>query len=104
MTVVTTTVVTVKPGRFEEYVEKMARQSKAIVEKYGGRNVRLLAGLVAGEATGTLVISSEADDFAAAGAVIEKNLSDPDTQRRMSLEDDSPIASYQISQWIEIPL
>jgi hypothetical protein len=104
MTVETTTVVTLKPGRFEDYIQKMARPSKAIVEKYGGRNVRLLAGLVGGEATGTLVISTEADGFAAAGAVMDKNLSDPDTQKRMALGEDSPIASYQVSQWIEIPL
>jgi hypothetical protein len=104
MAVVTTTVVTVKPGRFEEYVEKMARPSKAITERNGGRNVRLLAGVVAGEATGALVITNEADDFAAAGATIDKSLADPDTQTRMSLGDDNPIASYQVSQWIEIPL
>jgi hypothetical protein len=104
MSVVTATTVQVKPGRFQDYIEKMARPSKAIVEKCGGRNVRLLAGLVGGEVTGTLVISTEADDFAAAGAVMDKNLSDPDTQKRMALGNDSPIASYQVSQWIEIPL
>jgi hypothetical protein len=103
MTVVTT-IIEVKPDRFQDYIEKMARPSKALVEKYGGKNVRLLAGLVAGEATGTLVIINEADDFAAAGAVMDKNLSDPDTQKRMALGGDNPIASCQISQWIEIPL
>jgi hypothetical protein len=104
MTVVTTAVTTLKPGRFEDYVEKVARPAKAVDEKIGIKNVRLLAGLVAGEATGTLVWVQEADDFAAAGAQTDRAMADPVIQKLMALGNDSPIAGYQISQWIEIPL
>jgi hypothetical protein len=35
---------------------------------------------------------------------MDKSMADPQIQKFMSLGDDSPIASFQISQWIEIPL
>ena len=46
MAVVFVTTLTVKPDRFEEYLEENARKAKALVEKHGGRNSRLLAALV----------------------------------------------------------
>ena len=51
MAVVFVTTLTVKPDRFEEYLEENARKAKALVAKHGGRNCRLLAALVAGEQT-----------------------------------------------------
>jgi hypothetical protein len=103
MAVVTSAIITVKPDRFEEYLE-VARRAKAIVEKAGGKNVRLLAGLVAGQATGTLVFIDEADNFAAAGAVMDKTLADPEIQKMLSTGTDSPMANFQTSMFVDVPL
>jgi hypothetical protein len=102
--VVTASVVALKPGRFQDYVDEVARPAKAASEKAGVKNHRLLAGLVAGEQTGMVVISTEADDFASAGAASDKAFADPVIRKAMSLGDDSPMAGYQISQWVEVPL
>jgi len=68
MAVVSVTTATVKPDRFEDELEEV-RKVKAIFEKCGAQNIRLLAALVAGEQTGSLAFTYEADDFAAWGAV-----------------------------------
>jgi hypothetical protein len=103
MAVVTVATVTVKPDQFEEFVEN-ARKGKAINEKHGAKNVRLLAGLVAGEATGSFAYILEADDFAAFGAVLDKILADPEMRPIMSTGSTSPTASYQTTLWVDVPL
>jgi hypothetical protein len=97
-------VTTLKPGRFQDYVDNVARPAKAASEKAGVKNYRLLAGLVAGEQTGMLVISTEADDFASAGAASDKAFADPVIRKAMALGDDSPMTGYQISQWLVVPV
>ena len=77
MAVVSVTTLMVKPDRLEDFLDT-ARKSKAILEKHGGRNIRLLAALVAGEATGSFVTTCESDDFAASGALLDKFLADPE--------------------------
>jgi hypothetical protein len=104
VTVLTTSVVTLKPGRFQDYVDNIAKPTKAAAEKTGAKNYRLLAGVMAGEQTGMLVISIEADDFASAGAAAGKAFADPVIQKAMALGDDSPMAGYQNSQWLVVPL
>ena len=104
MAVVTVATITLKPDRYEEYVEKVARPAKAISEKAGAKNVRLLAGLVAGEATGSLAFISEADDYAAAGALMQKTMADPEIRAMMSTGTASPLASFQVTQWVDVPL
>ena len=96
---------TVKPDGYEAYVE-VARKSKAIIERCGGKNIRLLAALVAGEATGSLVFIFEADDLAAYGAVGDKFVADPAGQALAASANTSgsPIASQQQTAWVDIPL
>jgi hypothetical protein len=103
MAVVTSAIITVKLDRFEESLD-VARKDKAIVEKAGGKNLRPLAGLVAGQATGTLVFIDEADDFAAAGVVMDKTLADREIQKMPSTGTDSPMANFQTSMFVDVPL
>ncbi len=104
MAVVNVTTVTVKPDRYEEYLEQTARKAKALIEKHGGKNCRLLAALVAGEATGSLAFTFEADDFAAWGAVGDKFMADPEGVSMFSTGTASPIAALQITAWVDVPL
>jgi hypothetical protein len=105
MAVVFVSTETVKPDRYDDFLT-MVRQVKAIVERCGGKSVRLLAGLVAGEATGTMTFNVEADDFGAMGAVTDRILSDPEGQVFMaSLNTSShPGTGGQGSYWVDVPL
>jgi hypothetical protein len=105
MAVVTVVTLTVKPDRFADAVESV-RKSKAIIERGGGRDFRLLAALVAGEATGSVVVSFEADDFAAYGSIQDKFLADPEGVALISATNTSegPIAGYQQTLWVDVPL
>jgi hypothetical protein len=103
MTVISTSIVQVKPDRFEEWLDQI-RRAKPILEGYGAKNVRVLVGLVAGQQTGTIVVALEADDFAAAGAVQDKAIANPEVREMMRVGDASPISGYQTSQFLDVPL
>ena len=104
MAVVSVATLTVKPDRYQDYVDQVARKAKAIIEKSGGKNTRLLAALVAGEQTGTLAYMWEADDFADVGTVTDKFMAEPDFQTLMLTGSASPVASYQVTMWVDVPL
>ena len=105
MAVVSATTLTVKPDRYEDLVGD-CRKTKTIMEKNGAQNVRLLAGLVSGEATGSLVFTYEADDFGAAGAMLDKFLADPEGLELMRSTNAATgaTAGFQSSMWVEVPL
>jgi hypothetical protein len=105
MAVVQVVTFTVKPDRYEDFLAN-ARTSKALLERHGGKNVRFLAALVAGEATGSFVTTCEADDFATYGSVMDKFLADPDVQAFMATVSTSanPTGPYQQSLWVDVPL
>jgi len=96
---------TVKPDRYEDFVA-LTRRSKELLERCGAKNVRLLAGITAGEASGTLALSSEYDDFTDAGRTLDKFLGDAEGRALMAESNSTsgPTASWQGSTWIEVPL
>jgi hypothetical protein len=105
MAVVSVTTLTSKPDRYEDLLADI-RKAKAILEKSGARNVRLLAALTAGEATGSLASTFEVDDFAAQGAVMDKFLADAEGLAliQQSNTTASPIAGFQSTIWVDVPL
>jgi hypothetical protein len=46
----------------------------------------------------------EYDDFAAAGAMMDKSFADPDIQKALALGEGNPMAGWQTSQFIDVPL
>jgi hypothetical protein len=103
MAVVSTTTVQVKPDRFQEWLDQM-RKAKAIMDKTGANNIRVLVGLVAGQTTGTILVTSETDDFAGAGTVMDKSFADPEIQKILTLGDAGPMAGFQTSLFVDVPL
>ena len=105
MAVVNVTTFTAKPDRFEDAIAD-ARKTKALLEKHGGKNVRVLAGLVAGEATGSLAFIWEADDFAGYGAVQDKFFADPEGMAMVQSTGTSasPVPGFQGTLWVDVPL
>jgi hypothetical protein len=100
---VATGTIQVKPDRWEEFVEQM-RRATPLLEGCGAKNVRWLAGLVAGRQTGTVVVTDEFDDFGAWGAYLDKVLADPQMQELMSTGDDSPMSGFQTRLFVDVPL
>jgi hypothetical protein len=103
MVVVTTTILQVKPDRFQEWLD-MTRKIKPMMEKAGAKNIRVLVGLLAGQQTGTVVFTSEAHDFAGAGSMLDQAFADPEIQKILALGEGSPIAGSESSQFIDVPL
>lgn len=105
MAVVSVTTVTVKPDRYDDFLE-MTRKVNAILQKCGAKNIRLLAALTAGEASGSLTTTFEADDFAAQGAIVDKFLADPEGFAIMTATNTTagPTVGFQSSIWVDVPL
>jgi len=66
---------TIKPDRFEDFLAT-TKKSKSILEKCGAKNVRLIVGM-SGQSSGSFVLTSEANDHAASGAILDKFLPTP---------------------------
>jgi hypothetical protein len=105
MAVVQVVTFMVKPDRYEGFLDN-ARKSKALLERHGGKNVRFLAGLVAGEATGSFAMTAESDDFASYGSMMDKFFADPDVQAFMATVSTStnPTGPYQTSLYVDVPV
>ena len=103
MAIMSVTVITVKPGRYEEFV-KGAAEAEALLVKCGAKNPRLIVGLAAGEASGSFVSTWEADDFTAFGKVTDAFFAGGGEAVMMaSSAEDSPIAMWQSSTYVDIP-
>jgi hypothetical protein len=103
MGVVSATTLMVRPGRFEDFLPD-ARKGKALLEKYGAKNLRLMTAVVAGEATGSVILTYEVDDLTSFGAVFDKSLADPEVVELMTITDASSISGSQTTVWVDIPL
>ena len=86
----------------------MARKFKAIFDGYGGVNCRLLSAVVGGEATGTVAFTTEVDDWAAFGVLMQKLYSDPEAMALISssTSGDGPAVDgrAQVALWVDVPL
>lgn len=104
MTVLSVTALTIKPDRYEDFLAT-TKKSKTILEKCGAKNVRLIVSM-SGQSSGSFVLTAEADDHAASGAILDKFLADSEGLALMmeSGTEGGPMASWQTSTWVEIPL
>ncbi len=65
-----------------------------------------MAALTAGQASGSLAMSWEADDFGSQGAVLDKFLADPQGLALMTAVNTTagPTGGFQSSIWVDVPL
>ncbi len=105
MAVVSVTNTTIRPGTYEAFLDT-SRKAKAILERCGAKNFRVLGTLVAGEATASFATTWEADDHASYGAVMDKFLADAEGLALLTdaTGPDGPTASFQGSLWSDIPM
>ena len=99
MTVIVASTLTLKPGAYPAFLEQHGN-AKAMLERLGASNVRLM-GSIGGGPGGGLVVSMEFDDYASHGKFTDAMLADPDGVAMLSAvgTDESPIVSYQQTVW-----
>jgi hypothetical protein len=103
MAITSVTVLAVKPGRFEDFM-KQQNEAEALLERCGAKNLRLMVGLTAGEASGSIVSTFEADDFSAHGKVLDAFFAGGGVEIMQAIGgDDSPIESWQSSTYVDVP-
>src|SRR5690349_14608889 len=103
MAVMSVTILQVKPGRYDDYLAVTARADK-MLEKAGAKNIRLIVGLTAGEASGSMVPTWEADDFTSHGKVTDAFFANGGAELLAELGGaDSPILGWQSSTYVDVP-
>jgi hypothetical protein len=103
MAVLNVTVLTVKPGRMDDYLESTSR-AEALLEKAGAKNQRLMATLTAGPESGTVISTWEADSFAEQGQVTDAFFANGGAELMEEISGaDSPVATWANSILVDIP-
>ncbi len=101
MTVVNTTTLTFTAGGWDKLVEDVTK-SKAILERHGAKNVRLLVPVSGPMGAGTAVTTLEADTHADMGKIMDAIFADPDMIAMMMSTEGA--TSWTASTFIDIPL
>ena len=100
MTVVQATTIHPRPGVEWGDVQKQIKKGCDLARKHGAENVTVLATVIGGPATNTIVLLSTAEDWAKYGKVQQAFLNDPKTQA--VLQEAGQIATWEtyVSQTI----
>jgi hypothetical protein len=77
------------------------KKAKAIMERHGAKNVRLLAPVAGAEPSGTMHQTFEADDMASLGKITDALFADPEI---LAMMQNGSAASWTTSILGEIPL
>lgn len=101
MTVGSTTVSTVAPGRINDVIADIERY-KAVLARHGAKNIRNM--LMMSSTPLRMVTSYEADDQATLGKIADDLLADPELQELMnaSYGPGGSSTSYVTETWMEI--
>ena len=105
MAVLSTTVIRVKPGRWNDFL-KLMRTTNRVLNTAGAKSFRLLSAIAAGPASGTVVIVWEADDWEDYGRVSQRFFDDPAGIELLmqSTTPEGPTQSWQNSIYIDVPI
>lgn len=103
MAVINVTTLQVKPGHLDHLFEEL-RRTQGTLEAHGAKNFRVLGALVAGETSGTVAVTWEADDMAALGAVWQEFLTDPHGRAAVvgTLAENTDILSWHDAIFIDV--
>jgi hypothetical protein len=103
MAVMSVAILSVKPGRYDDFL-KLQSRSEGLLEKAGAKHQRLVVGLTAGEASGSMVSTFETDDFTDFGRVLDKFFAEGGAELMMEIgAADSPIATWQAATYVDVP-
>ena len=102
MAVLSVTAMTIKPGRWSDFLAGQPATDE-ILTRAGAKNLRLIAAMSAGEASGSVVATWEADDWEAFGKVTNNffNHGGAEVMEGVGAVD-SPVASWQTSTYMDV--
>ena len=100
MAVISVSAITVAPDRWDEFMAD-SKKAHVIMEKYGAKNVRILAEVAGATPSGTVYSTFEADDLAALGKVLDLIYADPDI---LAMMQSGAAASWTSSILAEVPV
>jgi hypothetical protein len=105
MTIISSVIGRVVPGRYEEFVAQGLEVSK-MYERLGAQEIRLGAAMAAGEASNTWVFSAEFDDGESYGAFTDAAATDGEFQSFLLRlrSPDNPAVVEQLSLAVEVDL
>jgi hypothetical protein len=105
MTVISTFVGQLKPGRLDDALE-MSRKAAKPLERLGAHNVRVLRGLASADTYGDIVFTIEFDSNEAWGEFYDRMMADDELISILAQADgaDSPYAHQGVVVGSEIPL
>jgi hypothetical protein len=101
MTVGSSTISTIKPGRAADAIA-LTKKWEQFLGGHGAKNVRSL--LLMSTSPMQVVLTWEAENNAASGALADKIMADPAFQPLMHEvnAEDSPVSSSMTSNWVEV--
>lgn len=101
MTVGSSTVTTIKPGRATDAIADSKKYGE-IMTRHGAKNVRTL--LLMNSTPMRIVLSYEAENQAALGEIGDKVLADPELQKAMveTFGENGTSGGYITDTWIEV--
>ena len=105
MAVLSTTVIRVKPGRWNDFL-KLMRTTNGVLTTAGAKSFRLVSAIAAGPVSGTVVFVWEADDWEDYGRVSQRFFDDPAGIELLmrSTTPEGPTQSWANSVYVDLPI
>ncbi len=105
MTIVRTWSVRPKAGRFDDAIGLLTEGAK-LLDRHGGRDIRLTHGVMVGNHSGALVVSCEFETFTRHGEFVDELATDIENQAFMhrAREAEAPFTLESTALLVEVPL
>lgn len=102
MTIVSTVVIHPNPGVKWDEVQKQIKKACELASKHGAENVTVMATMIGGAATNSIVLLSTAEDWAKFGQAQQAFMNDPEAQAAMLEGGQLGTWETYVSQTIEV--
>jgi hypothetical protein len=102
MTIVSTVVIHPNPGVQWDEVQKQLKKACDLSRKHGAENVTVLATMIGGAATNSIVLLSTAEDWTKFGQAQQAFMNDPEAQAAMLEGGQLGTWETYISQTIDV--
>jgi sugar phosphate isomerase/epimerase len=102
MTIVSTVLIHPNPGVKWDEVQKQIKKACELASKHGAENVTVMATMIGGAATNSIVLLSTAEDWAKFGQAQQAFMNDPEAQAAMLEGGQLGTWETYVSQTIEV--
>ena len=102
MTIVSTVLIHPNPGVKWDEVQKQIKKACELASKHGAENVTVMATMIGGAATNSIVLLSTTEDWAKFGQAQQAFMNDPEAQAAMLEGGQLGTWETYVSQTIEV--